>query len=114
MDKGRAEHPQPTFAAATVPGLSPAVLRALRGALEDRPGAPPSDGELRRAMRLVCDDARHRGLRAEQLIITFKQVWATLPEVRKVPRGAEREEMLARLVSMCINEFYAEPHDNAE
>ena len=101
----------PTLASHRLSGSPPAAfsqaaVAALRCGLQAQLGPSPN-GELRRAMRLLCDDARRRGLRAEQVIVLVKEAWASLPEVHALPRGQQRSEALSRIVSLCIDEFYA-------
>ncbi len=83
-----------------------AVRSALQAQLENR--ALP--GELRRAIHVMCGEARRKDLRAEQLLVVFKQTLTSLPEMEQLPRGPERNDFLSRIVTMCIEEFYAE-HD---
>ncbi len=58
-------------------------------------------------MRAVCYTARLCGLRAEQLLIVLKEAWRRLPEVRGLDR-CQSEEVLARVIQDCIDEYYAE------
>jgi len=99
--------PAPTLSSGGIDALS-RVLRehaphALTGVTPDECAA----AELRAAARLLAADARaaHPGC-AERLVIELKVVWRTLPEVRRLPAGGEREEVWYRLVRLCIEEFY--------
>jgi hypothetical protein len=85
---------------------SEAAVMAVRSALQAqlRTGGP--NGELRRAIRHMCDEARRNDLRAEQLLVVFKRAWESLPELGELPAGPDRSEFLSRVVSMCIEEFY--------
>lgn len=85
---------------------TPGVV-ALRSALQSalRHGAP--DGELRRAIAIVGAEARRRGLYAEQVVITLKEAWYSLPEVRERARATGRDLLLERLVAEAIDAFYA-------
>ena len=76
------------------------VLNALRDGwfLEKR---------LRGVARMIADDARARGLRAEQMIVAIKRDWPLLLERRRVPGEAELHMLAERLVSFCIHEYYA-------
>ena len=58
-------------------------------------------------MRTLADDARARGLRAEELIIVLREAWAGLAEVRSLLPASQRTEAAARAVSVCIREYYA-------
>lgn len=78
---------------------------ALRTALQAhlRSGAPDDGG--RRAVTLFCGEARRRGLRAEEVLVLLKDVWRSLPEVRRLGR-TQREQALARLTTLTIRTFY--------
>jgi hypothetical protein len=86
--------------------FSAAAVAALRCGLQAQLGPSPN-GELRRAVRLLCDEAHRRGLRAEQVIVLLKEAWGSLPDVQVLAPGEERRESLSRIVSLCIDEFYA-------
>lgn len=91
--------PPPSFAFDAGPSGVGALLRArVRGELDD--------AQLVHAMCLVCDDARRKQLRAEELVIRFKQVWATLPEASELPRGERRDDLLSEVISLGIAEYY--------
>ncbi len=87
-------------------GLVSADTVAALGEAIRRFGAEELNGELRAALTQLSDEARAKGVRAEQLIILLKQVWNGLP-MPAVPRD-ERARMLERLVTLCINEYYAD------
>ena len=76
------------------------VLNALRDGwfLEKR---------LRGVARMIADDARGRGMRAEQMIVAIKRDWPKLLERRRTPGEAELHMLVERLVSFCIHEYYA-------
>ena len=65
-------------------------------------------GALRAALRVTCERARRDGLRAEQLLLVVKAVWHDLPERRELPR-VDADEVLARVVTACIAEYFDEP-----
>jgi hypothetical protein len=94
-------------------GPSPAPLGELtRGVLlrvlRDPKRTFEADREVRAAMRQLCEAARADGLRAEQLLIALKEVWRTLPATRRSPLDEERETF-ARVVTLCIQEYYSPP-----
>ena len=78
---------------------------ALRTALQAllRSGTP--DDGVRHAMELFCAEARRRELRAERVLVLLKEVWQTLPEVRRLGR-AEREQVLAHITTLAIRTYY--------
>lgn len=76
------------------------VLNALRDGwfLEKR---------LRDVARMIADDARARGLRAEQMLVAIKRDWPKVLESRRLPAEGEVLVLADRLVSFCIHEYYA-------
>ena len=92
--------------------LSASAIGALRCALQaqlrlDAPGAVAEKG-LREALRVLCADARHHTVRAEQLLIALKQTWVAVPEVQELAPDARRV-LLDRLVTLAIQAYYASP-----
>jgi hypothetical protein len=87
-----------------------AALRAVLGARirQSIYDAPVPAARLRHAIRLLCDEARRRGVRAEQLVVVIKQAWASLPESRWRAGDDRGTEFLHRVVSICIEEYYAD------
>ena len=119
--------PQPGAAhpTASPPGspLPSGATTALRCWLQTQRRAHAAGAELRtadvrRALRPVCDAARHRGARVEQVIVLLKELWATIPpdELRE-GRGRAypdaRREVLDGIVRVCIEEYYAPDSDVA-
>ncbi len=76
------------------------VLNALRDGwfLEKR---------LRDVARMIANDARGRGLRAEQMLVAIKRDWPRVLESRRLPDEGELHVLADRLVSFCIHEYYA-------
>jgi hypothetical protein len=90
-------------------GLSAEAVGALRRAVQVYLDRGASDGDILHAVRLMCLDVHRDNLRAEQLIIAFKEAWHALPEVQRIPRGGERERLLERIVTLCVQEYYSIP-----
>jgi len=81
-----------------------AALRlALRNYLSDGTRAAP----LRTALLTVARESRARSILAEQLLVTLKDVWSALPEVRAMHDSREQTALLQRVVTMCIKEYYS-------
>jgi hypothetical protein len=78
------------------------LLSALRWAAQD----DGSDREIRTAIQSTCATAREAGVTAEQLLIVLKECWRKLPEAQRLLRR-DADETRARLVTMCIDEYYA-------
>lgn len=79
-----------------------AVRRALRAYLQDSGDA----SALQAALVLVSTEARARSILPEQLLVTLKELWNTLPEVRAMTDAAEQVRLLQRVVTMCIRAYY--------
>ncbi len=67
-------------------------------------GATGDDGPLRDAARAIAADAAERGLRGEELVIAFKQLWTSIPELSPMRRHSR--PVVDELVTICIHEFY--------
>jgi hypothetical protein len=95
------------LAAATDPTLL--ALQAAIGAQLATASSTGSAGlpELAPVIRLVCDDARRRGLRAEDVVILFKRAWAAVPGPDYGSEGNRRGELLERAVTLCIKSYYS-------
>ncbi len=88
------------------PRLSPESISALQDALRH---CLDSDGEIesvRPALRAIALEARGRRILAEHLLITLKDVWHALPQVRQVD-NEDRQKLLQRLVTLCVREYYS-------
>jgi len=90
--------------------LSDAAIDAIRRVVQMQLQSGRENGDLRDAVRVLCSEVHRDGLQAEQLIITVKQTWQSLPEVQRIPPGAPRNEILGRIITLCIEEFYAGGH----
>ena len=82
--------------------------RTLRSLLAQERREDEPTGDLRLALRDICDRARNDGLRAEQLLLALKDAWRELPERRGLPRF-DADAAFARVVTACINEYYHSP-----
>jgi hypothetical protein len=98
----------------TIPASTIAALRELLVCMvRDEPhaneeGVFRAEGDVRRALRDLCVDARANGVRIEQLVIAIKQGWSSLHSEDPRPRAAGPDEMLNQVVTLCIDEYYAE------
>jgi hypothetical protein len=91
--------------------LSTASIGALRAWLQaQRNGALSghalAHGDVRRAMRMVCDDVRQRGIPVERLIILLKEQWLTLTD-DGAGSSTRSRDALEEIIRTCIDEFYA-------
>ena len=78
-----------------------AVRLALRAYLRDADASA-----LQASLLLVSIEARARNVLPEQLLVTLKELWNTLPEVRAMSDAGQQVRLLQRVVTMCIHEYY--------
>lgn len=84
---------------------SPDAVAALRSALATPP--PGDEPAVREALGILVSDARTRGLRAEDVVITLKDVLESLsPAASATP--AERQRRTEQLVTMAIRAYFGE------
>jgi hypothetical protein len=88
--------------------LDEETIRAVRGALVEYIDSPARSGALRRALRVMAAEARERSMLPEQLLIVLKDIWYSLPDVRRMPEPDDRIRLLQRVVTICIKEYYAD------
>jgi hypothetical protein len=91
--------------------LSASSVGALRLWLQSQRSSALSGLELRhsdvrRAMRLVCDEVRRRNIPVERLIILLKEQWFTLTDDGEGGNMRSRDA-LEEIIRTCIDEFYA-------
>ena len=79
-----------------------AVRIALRAYLHD----PEDAGALQASLLLVASEARARSILPEQLLVTLKEIWNSLPEVRAMTDASKQVRLLQRVVTLCIREYY--------
>jgi hypothetical protein len=88
--------------------LSPESRVALRDAfqrhLSDRSGT--ADSQISEALGRICKEARRDQIPPERLLVAFKGIWGSLPEVRRLPLDEATDEV-RRLVTLCIERYYA-------
>jgi hypothetical protein len=91
--------------------LSASSIGALRLWLQSQrngamSGHPLSHNDVRRAMSLVCNEVKRRGLPVERLIIVLKEQWFTLTDDGDGASVRSRDA-LEEIIRTCIDEFYA-------
>lgn len=87
-------------------GLSEQTIDAVRAALAAYIDDPSSGDPLRHALHILADEARRKNVFAEQLLVVLKDIWYSLPAVRRMHEQAEQVRLLQRVVTMCIKEYY--------
>jgi hypothetical protein len=88
------------------PALNPESVAALETALRDFIADDTAAAPLEAALRRIASEARERKMPAEQLLIALKDLWYALPIVERA-RTDEQQQLLQRIVTMCIRAYYA-------
>lgn len=97
------------FAPTRVTSLSESTMKELRSALTDQLKKPDSPTpELANLLRKIGREAHQKQIRPEQLIIIFKQLWNSLAESLRPQNADQYERIRQRLVTLCIQAYYAE------
>ena len=87
--------------------LSAETTAALRDAVvQHLQRGNDGDDSLGRAVSIVVAEARERDMRAEELILAFKNLYDALPEPKSSVARAEQVNLRERLVSACIRAYY--------
>jgi len=89
------------------PTLEPETVKALRSALATSVAQGNHVDTLRDLLCQAAGDARSKGMQAEQLLVTLKEIWYSMPEVSNASSAAVENSLLQELISRCIQEYYA-------
>ena len=84
-------------------------MKELRSALTEQlkhPDAPTP--ELATLLKKVAQEAREQSIPPEELIVVFKQLWNSLAESLRPQNADQYERVRQRLVTLCIQAYYAE------
>jgi hypothetical protein len=84
-------------------------MKELRLALTEQLRQP--DGptpELSTVLKRVGREARQSNVPPEELIVIFKDLWNSLAESLRPQNGDQYERVRQRLVTLCIQAYYAE------
>jgi hypothetical protein len=90
------------------PALSEETVARLRAALVSYVIDGEHTASLHDALCAAAQEARTRGIMAERLLITLKESWHSIPEVRAADDGASHAQVLRlqRLITRCIEAYY--------
>jgi hypothetical protein len=86
--------------------LSDQTISAVRLALKEYAEHPEDGDALRSALRQVSAEAREKTILPEQLLTILKDLWYDVPNVRPAS-GPDHVQLLQRVVTMCIKEYYS-------
>jgi len=84
-------------------------MKEMRSALTEqlkRPDGPTP--ELASLLKRVAQEARDQSIPPEGLIVLFKQLWNSLAESLRPQNADQYERVRQRLVTLCIQAYYAE------
>jgi|SRR4051812_40078700 hypothetical protein len=87
--------------------LDDASIDLLRSALRDYLQDSKDPGKLQPSLLHIASEARTKEMLPEQLLVVLKEVWSSLPEVRSMTNTREQINLLQRVVTMCIKEYYS-------
>lgn len=83
------------------------TLHFVQRSLREYLAGESDDERVCEAFTELAREADARQLRAEGVLVAFKQIWSAMPEVKSLPAPADRERILTHLVKLCINAYYA-------
>jgi hypothetical protein len=89
------------------PQLSAESVSDLTTALERYARNEANIAAIQPALRRVAEEARATRVHAEQLLVLLKDVWFGLPVVRSAPDSDAQHQLLQRLVTLSIREYYS-------
>ncbi len=98
-----------TICSKAVTALSESTMKELRTALIEQLKQP--DGptpELASLLRKIAHEAHERNILPEELIVVLKQLWNSLAESLRPQNADQYERVRQRLVTLCIQAYYAE------
>ena len=89
--------------------LSSESAAQLRAAITERWSRPQhSEGSLIDALAAAAEEARHRSLRPEELLLALKAIEEDVAVASKVVDSDERDRFRFWLVGACMRAFFAE------
>ena len=90
------------------PQLESETVEALRAVMDRAVRRGNHTDELHDILCRVAAEAREKRIQAEQLLVIMKELWYSLPELRRVADNDRQVALLQELISRCIDRYYAE------
>ena len=87
--------------------LDDASIENLRAALRAYLQDSEDPSLLQPSLLAIASEARARDILPEQLLVVLKDTWSGLPEVRSKMNSRQQVNLLQRVVTMCIKEYYS-------
>jgi hypothetical protein len=94
------------FERTPTPRLDPETLDSLRSAMDRALQRGNHDNELQEVLTRAANEARDKAIPPEQLLIIMKDLWHSLPELRRTTDADRQTELLQELISRCIERYY--------
>jgi hypothetical protein len=90
------------------PQLESETVVALRAVMDRAVRRGNHTDELHDILCRVAAEAREKRIQAEQLLVIMKELWYSLPELRRVADNDLQVALLQELISRCIDRYYAD------
>lgn len=87
--------------------LDPATIADIRAALVRSLEAGSHSEDLGGLLVRAANEARSKGLQAEQLLVVLKDIWYSLPQLASRPSDDGQTRLLQQLIARCIQQYYA-------
>jgi hypothetical protein len=88
------------------PRLDPQTMDELRAVLDRAARRGNHTDELHVVLQRAAAEAHEKSIQAEHLLLIMKDLWQSLPEVRRVSDSGRQTTLLQELISRCIEQYY--------
>lgn len=88
------------------PQLESDTLDSLRTVMDRAVRRGNHGNELQDVLTRAATEAREKSIPPEQLLIIMKELWHSLPELRRATDSERQTELLQELISRCIERYY--------
>lgn len=88
------------------PPLDPATVSELRATLAKSLENGDHGEQLKSLLARAATEARQKGIQAEQLLVSLKEIWYSLPRLAANPSDEKQMRLLQQLIARCIQEYY--------
>ena len=88
------------------PRLEADTLDSLRSVMDRAVKRGNHTHELRVVLTRAAAEARDKAIPPEQLLIIMKDLWHSLPELRRTADSDRQNELLQELITRCIEHYY--------
>ena len=83
-----------------------ALLRAALGTYLRSRQSADDEAAVCEALEELAREAQERHLHGEHVLLALKEVWHDMTEVAAIGDRRERQRLLGRLVTLCIDVYY--------